>query len=32
MNVLYSYIVSKPGNQDVLLNGYADAMFSLFGL
>ncbi|CAH1720414.1 unnamed protein product [Aphis gossypii] len=31
MNVLYSYIVSKPGNQDVLLNGYADAMFSLFG-
>ncbi|XP_025193682.1 thiamine transporter 2-like isoform X2 [Melanaphis sacchari] len=31
MNVLYSYIVSKPDNHDFLLNGYVDAMFSLCG-
>ncbi|XP_060853749.1 folate transporter 1-like isoform X2 [Rhopalosiphum padi] len=31
MNVLYSYTISKPGNHDVLLNGYAEAMISLCG-
>lgn len=32
MNVLYTYIVDKPDNHDVLLNGYAEAMISLCGL
>ncbi|XP_022169850.1 folate transporter 1-like isoform X2 [Myzus persicae] len=31
MNVLYTYIVNRPGNHDVLLNGYAEATISLCG-
>ncbi|VVC41678.1 Reduced folate carrier,Major facilitator superfamily domain [Cinara cedri] len=31
MNVLYSYIISRPGNNDVLMNGDADALINLCG-
>lgn len=31
MNVLYSYIISRPDNHDVLLNGYAEALTNLCG-
>ncbi|CAI6346973.1 unnamed protein product [Macrosiphum euphorbiae] len=31
INVLYSYVIKKPGNHDVLSNGLAEAMVTLCG-
>lgn len=31
INVLYSYVIEKPGNHDVLSNGLAEAIVTLGG-
>lgn len=31
INILYSYVIKKPGNNDTLLNGYAEAMVTSSG-
>lgn len=31
LNILYSYVVNNPGNHDVLLNGYGEAISTLCG-